>query len=127
MARLILHEFSADYIPDFGEIDLDRLRRAVAVLMEKGAQAIQVDGYEQDDAELDRLMVVRFRGENRTITIPIESLTDLDRLLAPFHAAAPPQVRHSDSSRHVEIVGLVVQVIADPDDPLGGTIGRQSR
>ncbi len=89
MGRKILHEFSANYIPDSGEVDLGRLRSAVAELMEKGAHAVQVDGYEQDDVELERWAVMRYAaGEEHSLTVPIEALTDRQRLLAPFHRAA---------------------------------------
>jgi N-methylhydantoinase A/oxoprolinase/acetone carboxylase beta subunit len=120
MGRIVLHEFSAEYTPDDGKIDLRRLQIAVHGLMEKGADAIQRDGHDLDDVIFDRFAVMRYAGDSTALTVPIEFLTDAGRLVAPFHASAQAQFGWSDPSRRVEIIGLKVEVVADPDAPVGG-------
>lgn len=124
MARKVMHQFKSGYTPDTGEIDLRRLREATFELMEKCARAILCDGYDLDDAELERLVTMRYAGDDRTLTVPIESLTDTSRLLAPFHAAAEARFGESSRDSRVEIVGLCVQVVVDPDIPFSGSYGR---
>ncbi|MFQ5490643.1 MAG: hypothetical protein ACE5GE_07970 [Phycisphaerae bacterium] len=118
MGRRVLHQFCIPYDPDEGDIDLARLRLAVAELMERGAQALQADGYEQDDAVLDRLAKMRYAGQTRTLLIDLESLTDRGRLLRPFHEQADRAFGRAQAGRRVEIVGLVLEVVVDPDGPI---------
>jgi len=124
MARRVMHEFASGYTPDEGAVDLPRLRRAFSELMERAAHAVLCDGYDLDDAEFERLIVCRYAGQAATRVIAAESLTDAERLFAPFHAAAAPPGAEPGPAGEVEIVGLRVQVVADPDMPFGGSYGR---
>ena len=45
---------------------------------------------------------------------------NVERLLAPFHAAAGERLRQADPAWPVELIGVKVQVVADPDCPVGG-------
>ncbi len=121
MGRQVLHEFCVDYIPDVGDIDMARLRLAVAELMERGAKALQMDGLEQDDAELERWAVMGFAGDAWAQEVPIESLTDRERLMGPILARAA-DVRGGMARRgRVEIRGLAVRVVVDPEAPFART------
>ncbi len=120
MGRIVLHEFSADYTPDQGGIDLRRLQRAVAELMDTGAEALHRDGHDLDDVIFERFAVMRYLGRTETLTVSLEFLTDVERLLAPFHAAARNHFGQADPAQPVEIVGLKIEIVADPDAPVGG-------
>ncbi len=108
-----LHRFDCPYLPDVGPIDLRRLQRAFADLMDRAAVATLRSGYDLDDVEVERLAVMRYAGDERTATVTVESLTDTQRLLAPFrdHTSNTPPDHKSD--RPVEIVGLSVRVVID--------------
>ncbi|MCH7812478.1 MAG: hypothetical protein IID40_00525 [Planctomycetes bacterium] len=108
-----LHHFDCPYPPDAGPIDLKRLQRAFSELMDRAAVATLRTGYDLDDVEVERLAVMRYAGHEQTATVKVESLTDEDRLLAPFrnHTTNLPPEQQSD--RKVEIVGLLVRVVID--------------
>lgn len=117
MGRQVLHEFRVDYLPDEGDIDMARLRLAVAELMEQGAKAVQMDGLEQDDAELERWAVMGIAGDGWAQEVPIESLTDRERLVQPFLAMAGNKPERIGPGGRVEIRKLIVRVVVDPEAP----------
>ena len=121
MGRQILHEFYVDYAPDEGAIDMARLRLAVAELMERGAKAVQMDGLEQDDAELERWAVMGFAGDGWASEVSIESLTDRERLVEPILARAADARGRISQRGGVEIRGLAVRVVVDPEAPFART------
>ena len=127
MGRIVLHEFCADYTPNEGETDLRRLQMAVSELTEQAAYAIQLGGHDLDEVIFDRFAKMRYAGDCEALTVPIEFLTDVERLLAPFRAAAREHFARADPDRRIEIVGLKVQVVADPDSPIGGNKWRSLR
>ena len=69
----------------------------------------------------DRFATMRYAGESAALTVPIEFVTNVGRLLAPFHAAARKRFARPDPNARVEIIGLKVEVVADPDCPVGGS------
>jgi hypothetical protein len=73
-------------LPPVHADDLDRLRACFADLMEQAAQDVQTMVLDQDDTVLDRYVDARYQGTTGVLTVPVESLTDPARLLAPFHA-----------------------------------------
>ena len=61
-------------------IDLERLRKGFAELFDRAAQAVQLAGYEQDDALFERYLVLR-TAEGAEVTIEAEWLADRERLI----------------------------------------------
>ena len=121
MGRQVLHEFCVEYDPDAGDIVMARLRLAVAELMERGARALQADGLEPDDAELERWAVMGFAGEGWAQEVSIESLTDRERLVGPFLARGGDVRERIGQGGRVEIRSLAVRVVVDPDAPFART------
>ncbi|MHC4064489.1 MAG: hypothetical protein ACYSUI_08305 [Planctomycetota bacterium] len=117
MAREVWREFSAEYPPDRGEINLRRLQAAFAELMDLAAIAALRSGYDLDDYELERLAAMRYAGDERTLTVPVESLTDPQRLLNPFLGAARASFGEPLPEGCVEIARLIVQLVIDPAAP----------
>jgi len=60
-------------------LDLDRLRRGFAELFDRAAQAVQLAGYEQDDAVLERFLIVR-SAYGEEIVVRADWLADRERL-----------------------------------------------
>lgn len=122
---------AADMIRDFSislpqrrgrraEVDLTAVRRHFADLMEQAALLVQLEGYEQDDSILERYADMRYRGQSHEITVPVESLTDVRRFVAPFHAEHRRRFGYADESAPVEVVTLRLRAIvsAPPLPPL---------
>lgn len=89
--------------------DLKTLQQAFGQMMDVAAKAIFSDGYDLDDVETRRFADMRYRGQNHEITVPIESLTDPNRLYAPFHQAHHTQFGHARYDQSVEITTIRVQ------------------
>jgi len=127
MGREVLCEVTADYMPDRGPVDLRRLREAVADLMDRAAHAVEVAGLQQDEAVLERWMTCRYAGDDRSLTVPIESLTDREWLMSAFHKAAAAAFSGPGDgeagARQVEIIGLKVIAVTDPVAPIGNDSG----
>ncbi len=61
------------------DLDLDRLRRGFAELFDRAAHAVQLAGYEQDDAVLERFLIVRSAG-GEEVVVRADWLADRERL-----------------------------------------------
>ena len=61
------------------DLDLDRLRRGFAELFDRAAHAVQLAGYEQDDAVLERFLIVRCAG-GEEIVVRADWMMDCERL-----------------------------------------------
>jgi N-methylhydantoinase A len=101
----ILRDYTRS-IPQSGQIDLDLLRRCFGEMMDAAAHDVQLDGYEQDDSLVERFADMRYRGQSHEITVPVESLTEINRLVAPFHAAHQQRFGYACPGDPVEVVTL---------------------
>ncbi len=86
-------------------LDLERLRRGFAELFDRAAQAVQLAGYEQDDAVFERYLVLR-TADGADISIGAEWLADRERLIGDIAGVG------GDLSR-VSIIGVKVKVVFD--------------
>lgn len=100
------------------DIDLHQLRRHFADMMEQAAHDVQSDGYEQDDSTLDRFADMRYHGQSHELTVPVESLTDPERLIAPFHAAHERRFGYANRDEPVEIVTLRMRCTVTTPKPV---------
>jgi N-methylhydantoinase A len=120
-AGMILADLVVDYsqsIPTGGEaIDLSVLREAFAELMEQAAADVQLQGYEQDDCLLERQIDARYRGQSYELTVSADSLTDVDRLVEPFHRAHEQRFGHRVADRPVEIPTVRLRAIIHTPKP----------
>ncbi len=105
-------------IPRHDRVDLELLRRHFADMMEQAARDVQADGYEQDDSLLERYADVRYRGQSHELVIPVESLTDERRLIAPFHDAHRRRYGYAMEEEPVEIVTLRTRCIVSTPKPV---------
>ena len=61
-------------------LDLDCLRKGFAELFDRAARAVQLAGYEQDDAVFERYLLVR-TADGAEVTIEANWLADRERLI----------------------------------------------
>ncbi len=69
LIRETLFDNCIDYNDRLTTLDFDRLRAAMLTLFEAAAHTVQVAGYEQDDAVIDRFVVCHVRGEDIRIIV----------------------------------------------------------
>jgi len=74
-------------------LDLERLRRGFAELFDRAAQAVQLAGYEQDDAVFERYLLVR-TADGAEVTITAEWLADRERLIGHIAGSLYKGHRH---------------------------------
>ena len=86
-------------------LDLDRLRRGFAELFDRAAQAVQLAGYEQDDAVFERYVRV-WTADGAEVSIGAEWLADRERLIGDIAAVG------GELSR-VAITGIGVEAVVE--------------
>jgi len=74
-------------------LDLARLRRGFAELFDRAAQAVQLAGYEQDDAVLERYLLVR-AADGAEVVVSAEWLADRERLIGHLAVCVDLGRRH---------------------------------
>ncbi len=97
--------------------DLDGLRRLFGEMMDEAAARVVAERYDIDDSVVDRFADMRYHGQSHELTVPVESLTDRDRLAAPFHRAHELAYGHASVHEPVEIVTLRVRCTVAADKP----------
>lgn len=115
-AHRVLHNESLPMAMAVDALDLERLRRGFAELFDRAAQAVQLAGYEQDDAVLQRYLVVR-AGGGEEFSVKAEWLADGERLIrhiAEETQKAKTQKRVSALERtEVSIIGIRVEAVVE--------------
>jgi len=93
-------------------VDLDHLRRALVGPFDRAAHAVQIAGYEQDDAVIERELLCRI-DEVETVRIPVGPLADGDAFAAHLLRVAASKVDHPVAIKQVRIIGLCVEAILE--------------
>ncbi len=88
-------------------LDLERLRRGFAELFDRAAQAVQLAGYEQDDAVVERYMLVR-TAEGAETSIVADWLADRERLVSHVHSELHRAFGDGCNPSDVQVVGVRV-------------------
>jgi len=94
------------------DIDLDRLRRDLAGPFDRAAHAVQIAGYEQDDAVIERELLCRLDG-GEAVRIPVGPLADRDAFMAHFLGAVSSKLDRPTSAEQIRIIGLRVEAILE--------------
>lgn len=94
------------------------LRQVFSDLMDQAAHALLLEGYEQDEGELERLVDLRYQGQAHELTVPLESLSDVDRLLGPFHAEHERRFGHAAPDEPVQLVTARIRAVVPIDKPV---------
>jgi len=106
-----LFDQTIDHADRFSTLDFDRLRREMLSLFEAAAHAVQVAGYEQDDAVIDRYIICHVGGHD--MTMPVNYLSTS----AAFESAMRKQLHQGKvedvESDDVTIVALRVTAILE--------------
>jgi N-methylhydantoinase A/oxoprolinase/acetone carboxylase beta subunit len=105
----VIHESSHAFPEALPVEHLDELRRAFLTLMDAAAAAVQRAGYDLDDCVVERFVTLRYQGDAQSRTIEAESLTELDRLLRPFHRDYCAQFEAPRRDDRVEVVRIAVR------------------
>jgi N-methylhydantoinase A len=85
--------------------------------MDAAAHDVQLDGYEQDDSIVERFADMRYRGQSHEVTVPVNSLTQIERLVAPFHAAHQQRFGYAWPGDPVEVVTLRSRCVISTPKP----------
>lgn len=112
-------------------LDLQELRDAYVSLMERAAEDVQADGFEQDDSFLDRFAEIGFGEEPHRLLVPVEVVTQADWLTDSWHQAWTHWHGLAAGSRTVEIERLQLRCVVETAEtfraPPAATDGRLDR
>ena len=90
------------------DLDIDTVRRTFAPLFDRAAHAVQLAGYEQDDALIDRSLTCRTNGIG-DVQIPADSLGDVRRLRRDIRRAVDAAAGREIPASAVKLVALTVK------------------
>lgn len=107
----VVKDFSVSLARTAEGIDLAGLRGTFGRLMDVAAEGLFRDGFDLDDAECERLIDLRYRGQAFELTVPVESLTDAAELVLPFHRAHRERYGTADEGLPVEAVTARVRAV----------------
>lgn len=124
----VRHDVTKTYVANVEEAELKDIENEYLKLEEQASQLLQKEGVAKEDMELVRSIDMRYRGQWRTLTIPIESpISSLTETLEEFHQAHEREFSFSNRNQGVEIYGLQVGAIGyvpKPQLPQEQPIGR---
>lgn len=92
-------------------LDLARLRRGFAELFDRAAHAVQLAGYEQDDALFERHLLVR-TADGAEVAVRADWLADRERLIGHLAENLGHSVTSVDLSC-VSIIGIGVEAVVE--------------
>jgi len=107
----VVKDYSLSLARNDAGIDLPSLRTTFGLLMDRAAEGLFRDGFDLDDAECERMIDLRYRGQAYELTVPVESLTDVSRLAGPFHRAHRERYGTADEALPVEAVTARVRAV----------------
>ena len=111
-------EVVADVSPPIrSDSDLQSLRRRCSELMDRVNLLVRQSGLDTDDCVVERFARMRFRGRSDCTEVPLESLTDVVRLVKPFIESSLRATSSGAEPPVVEITGLRFAAIRAPDAP----------
>lgn len=93
-------------------LDLERLRRGFAELFDRAARAVQLVGYEQDDALFERYLVLR-TVDGTEVTTGAEWLADRERLVRHIAGSVHGSNTASVELSPVSIIGIRVEAVVE--------------
>jgi hypothetical protein len=94
------------------DLDLEKLRRCFAELFDRAAHAVQLAGYEQDDAVLERSLMVR-RAGGEEVVVRADWLLDRERLVRQIMAGLEDRSCGPLDVSEVQIVGARVEAVLE--------------
>jgi len=94
--RQVVYNETLPLVMSAAALDLERLRRGFAELFDRAAQAVQLAGYDQDDAVFERYLIVR-TADGAEVTIKADWLADRERLIGHLAESLDRGRRHKDT------------------------------
>jgi N-methylhydantoinase A len=110
---------TADVIKDYsttvmfpGDIEIERIARAMQPLIEKGLSDISAEGFAPENISIEKALDIRYRGQSYELTIPY-----VDDYLGEFHRFHEQTYGYSHRSLLVEIVNIRVRAVGTINPP----------
>lgn len=119
----VVKDFSVSLARTAEGIELAGLRGTFGRLMDVAAEGLFRDGFDLDDAECERLIDLRYRGQAFELTVPVESLTDAEALVRPFHRMHRERYGTADEGLPVEAVTARVRAVVRTEKMRPASLG----
>ena len=111
-ARRIVYNETNPLEMTVDRLDLERLRKGFAELFDRAAQAVQLAGYEQDDAVFDRYLLVQV-ADGAKVSIRADWLADRERLVGHITSELHGEIGGAWKLADVQLVGIGVVAVLE--------------
>jgi N-methylhydantoinase A len=105
----IRHDLSIMYLARTDRVDRGELERQFETLEAEAHERLSAEGVKDDEMHLQRLLDMRYLGQWRSMSIPVDSPLDLDGAVALFHAEHEREHNYRRDRATVEIYRLNVR------------------
>jgi N-methylhydantoinase A len=105
----IRHDLSIMYLARTDRVDRIELERQFETLEAEAHERLSAEGVKDDEMHLQRLLDMRYLGQWRSMSIPVDSPLDLDGAVALFHAEHEREHNYRRDRATVEIYRLNVR------------------
>jgi N-methylhydantoinase A len=108
----VRHDLTQMFLADAADVDIAELEGAFAQLEEEGRARLEAEGVAPEQRELARTIDMRYRGQWRSLSIPVgRPLTSLDDAIAAFHAEHQREYNFSRTDTPIEIYRLGLRAL----------------
>lgn len=108
----VRHDLQTMYLHRVEDADLADVEREFATMEAEARERMDAEGVDPQDLTLQRLISMRYLGQWRSLTIPVEQgLASLDDAVAEFHDAHEREYTYRRDGATVEIYQLQLQAI----------------
>jgi N-methylhydantoinase A len=113
----IRHDLSAMFLAHVDTVDRDELEAEFAKLEGEARERLDAEGVPEGQMSIQRLVDMRYRGQWRSLTIPVSAPADLADAVATFHAEHERAYNYRRDGSPVEIYRLSLRAVGITPKP----------
>lgn len=112
----VVYDFSQTNIAVLNDVDIDTLETTFAELETEGRETLSAEGIDESRQRLERAVEMRYLGQEHTVEVDADGISDLDELAARFEAQHESRYGHTMDDP-VQVVHVRVRAIGENDKP----------
>jgi N-methylhydantoinase A len=113
----VRHDLSTMFLGQVETVDPDELEAEFAKLESEAHERLQAEDVPEEQMSIQRLIDMRYLGQWRSLTIPVDAPVDLQAAVARFHAEHQREYNYRRDGAPVEIYRLNVRAVGVTPKP----------
>ena len=113
----VRHDLSTMFLGHVDTVDPDELEGEFAKLESEAHERLQAEDVPEEQMSIQRLIDMRYLGQWRSLTIPVDAPVDLQAAVARFHAEHQREYNYRRDDAPVEIYRLNVRAVGVTPKP----------